>query len=191
MWTVTVTKTVVEISTGDEILYTFSASAETEDEATQLACVYASMVEYGILAEKWTPTDMAFPREQLLQFIQRDTLTMIETMYPDAVETAYMNAMAYVQSYIGNMFNVDAMLASGDTSSTALTLRLALCLCTVTYVLAASPQYAETIKCHQEQMHLLLKGLKSGQRNMGKQGIVAEPNVRVTVVKLAQTGAKP
>lgn len=175
----------------DDVLYTFVATAETEELATQYAIIYASMVEYGITAEQWAPGAMAFPKEQLYQFIQRDTLAMIEGMYPDAVATAYANAKAYVQSYIGAMFDVDAMLASGDTTSTMLTLRLALCLCTASYVLAVAPQYSDTVIRHQDQMHLLLKGLKSGQRNMGKAGIPAEPNVRIGVVNLSNQGSKP
>ena len=113
MWIETVQKTVVDPATGDETLYTFSASAATQEVALRYACTYASMVEYGLVAQKWEPTDMAFPREQLYQFIQPNQLEIIERMYPDAVTTAYQNAMAYVQSYIGAMFDVDTMLATG------------------------------------------------------------------------------
>ena len=186
----TAQKTVVDPS-GDEILYTYSAEASTSELALQQVCVYASMVEYGMVADKWQPKDMAFPREQLYQFIQPSQLENIESMYPDAVATAYQSALAYVQSYIGNMFDVDAMLSSDSTTSTALTLRLALAISTVTYVLASSPQYSEVIELHNRQLQTLLRGLKAGSRNMGKDGLVAEPNVRATVVKLQKTGAKP
>lgn len=186
----TAQKTVVDPS-GDEILYTYSAEASTRELALQQVCVYASMVEYGMVADKWQPKDMAFPREQLYQFIQPSQLENIESMYPDAVATAYQSALAYVQSYIGNMFDVDAMLSSESTTSTALTLRLALAISTVTYVLASSPQYSEVIELHNRQLQTLLRGLKAGSRNMGKDGIIADPNVRATVVKLQKTGAKP
>lgn len=186
----TAQKTVVDPS-GDEVLYTYSAEASTRELALQQVCIYASMVEYGMVADKWQPKDMAFPREQLYQFIQPSQLENIESMYPDAVATAYQSALAYVQSYIGNMFDVDAMLSSGSTTSTALTLRLALAISTVTYVLASSPQYSEVIELHNRQLQTLLRGLKAGSRNMGKDGIVADPNVRATVVKLQKTGAKP
>lgn len=186
----TAQKTVVDPS-GDEILYTYSAEASTSELALQQVCVYASMVEYGMVADKWQPKDMAFPREQLYQFIQPSQLENIESMYPDAVATAYQSALAYVQSYIGNMFDVDAMLSSESTTSTALTLRLALAISTVTYVLASSPQYSEVIELHNRQLQTLLRGLKAGSRNMGKDGIIADPNVRATVVKLQKTGAKP
>jgi hypothetical protein len=186
----TAQKTVVDPS-GDEVLYTYSAEASTRELALQQVCIYASMVEYGMVADKWQPKDMAFPREQLYQFIQPSQLENIESMYPDAVATAYQSALAYVQSYIGNMFDVDAMLSSESTTSTALTLRLALAISTVTYVLASSPQYSEVIELHNRQLQTLLRGLKAGSRNMGKDGIVADPNVRATVVKLQKTGAKP
>lgn len=186
----TAQKTVVDLS-GDEVLYTYSAEASTRELALQQVCIYASMVEYGMVADKWQPKDMAFPREQLYQFIQPSQLENIESMYPDAVATAYQSALAYVQSYIGNMFDVDAMLSSESTTSTALTLRLALAISTVTYVLASSPQYSEVIELHNRQLQTLLRGLKAGSRNMGKDGIVADPNVRATVVKLQKTGAKP
>lgn len=186
----TAQKTVVD-SSGDEILYTYSAEAPTSELALQQVCIYASMVEYGMVADKWQPKDMAFPREQLYQFIQPSQLENIESMYPDAVATAYQSALAYVQSYIGNMFDVDAMLSSESTTSTALTLRLALAISTVTYVLASSPQYSEVIELHNRQLQTLLRGLKAGSRNMGKDGIIADPNVRATVVKLQKTGAKP
>lgn len=186
----TAQKTVVDPS-GDEILYTYSAEAPTSELALQQVCIYASMVEYGMAADKWQPKDMAFPREQLYQFIQPSQLENIESMYPDAVATAYQSALAYVQSYIGNMFDVDAMLSSESTTSTALTLRLALAISTVTYVLASSPQYSEVIELHNRQLQTLLRGLKAGSRNMGKDGIIADPNVRATVVKLQKTGAKP
>lgn len=186
----TAQKTVVNPS-GDEILYTYSAEASTRELALQQVCIYASMVEYGMVADKWQPKDMAFPREQLYQFIQPNQLEIIERMYPDAVTTAYQNAMAYVQSYIGAMFDVDTMLATGGTTSTALTLRLALCLKTVVYILASSPQYSETIEMHERQITMLLRGLKIGNRNMGKYGVAGDPNVRVSVVSLQKTGAKP
>lgn len=186
----TAQKTVVDPS-GDETLYTYSAEASTSELALQQVCIYASMVEYGMVADKWQPKDMAFPREQLYQFIQPSQLENIESMYPDAVATAYQSALAYVQSYIGNMFDVDAMLSSESTTSTALTLRLALAISTVTYVLASSPQYSEVIELHNRQLQTLLRGLKAGSRNMGKDGIIADPNVRATVVKLQKTGAKP
>lgn len=186
----TAQKTVVDPS-GDEILYTYSAEASTRELALQQVRIYASMVEYGMVADKWQPKDMAFPREQLYQFIQPSQLENIESMYPDAVATAYQSALAYVQSYIGNMFDVDAMLSSESTTSTALTLRLALAISTVTYVLASSPQYSEVIELHNRQLQTLLRGLKAGSRNMGKDGIIADPNVRATVVKLQKTGAKP
>lgn len=186
----TAQKTVVDPS-GDEVLYTYSAEASTRELALQQVRIYASMIEYGMVADKWQPKDMAFPREQLYQFIQPSQLENIESMYPDAVATAYQSALAYVQSYIGNMFDVDAMLSSESTTSTALTLRLALAISTVTYVLASSPQYSEVIELHNRQLQTLLRGLKAGSRNMGKDGIVADPNVRATVVKLQKTGAKP
>lgn len=186
----TAQKAVVDPS-GDEVLYTYSAEASTRELALQQVRIYASMVEYGMVADKWQPKDMAFPREQLYQFIQPSQLENIESMYPDAVATAYQSALAYVQSYIGNMFDVDAMLSSESTTSTALTLRLALAISTVTYVLASSPQYSEVIELHNRQLQTLLRGLKAGSRNMGKDGIVADPNVRATVVKLQKTGAKP
>lgn len=186
----TAQKTVVDPS-GDEVLYTYSAEASTSELALQQVCIYASMVEYGMVADKWQPKDMAFPREQLYQFIQPSQLENIESMYPDAVATAYQSALAYVQSYIGNMFDVDAMLSSESTTSTALTLRLALAISTVTYVLASSPQYSEVIELHNRQLQTLLRGLKAGSRNMGRGGIIADPNVRATVVKLQKTGAKP
>lgn len=186
----TAQKTVVDPS-GDEVLYTYSAEASTRELALQQVRIYASMVEYGMVADKWQPKDMAFPREQLYQFIQPSQLENIESMYPDAVAAAYQSALAYVQSYIGNMFDVDAMLSSESTTSTALTLRLALAISTVTYVLASSPQYSEVIELHNRQLQTLLRGLKAGSRNMGKDGIVADPNVRATVVKLQKTGAKP
>ena len=186
----TAQKTVVDPS-GDEVLYIYSAEASTRGIALQQVRIYASMVEYGMVADKWQPKDMAFPREQLYQFIQPSQLENIESMYPDAVATAYQSALAYVQSYIGNMFDVDAMLSSESTTSTALTLRLALAISTVTYVLASSPQYSEVIELHNRQLQTLLRGLKAGSRNMGRDGIIADPNVRATVVKLQKTGAKP
>lgn len=190
MWTVSAQRTVVDAS-GDELLYVYSVTAFTEDEATLLARIYASMVEFGIDAERWGPSDMAFPREQLYQFIQPQALKQLEAMYTDVVATAYMNATAYVQSYLGAMFDIDAMLTSGDSSSTALTLRLALCISTVTFILASSPQYSDVIELHNKQLHFLLRGLKSGQRNFGRSAIPGDPNVRVEIVTLKNTGAKP
>lgn len=172
-------------------MYSYTAKGATPDEATAYALLYVSMVEYGLKAQRYAPAEMAFPRDQLYQFIQRNTLEGIIGMYPDAVETAYQNAMAYVQSYIGAMFDVDQMLQQGGTTSTALTLRLALCISTVTYILASSPQYADTIELHNRQLHMLLKGLKSGSRNFGKDAVGADPNVRVSIVKLVKTGSRP
>lgn len=190
MWTVTVQKTVID-SDGSEILYAFVASAETEEAATVYACLYASMVEYGMSAQKWQPSEMAFPKEQLYQFIQPSTLTQLENIYPDVVATAYMNAQAYVQSYVGAMFDIDAMLVSGDTTSTALTLRLALCISTATFVLSSTPQFSDVVKQLNDQLLFLLRGLKSGQRNFGKAAIVGDPNVRLAVVSLSKNSNKP
>lgn len=190
MWyTVTVQKTVTD-DEGAETLYIFTARGKTEEEATQAACVYASMVEYGLTAEKWRPSQMAFSREQLYQFIQPAQLEIIEQMNADAIDIAYQNAIAYVQSYIGAMFNVDEILSREDTTSTSLTLRLALAIQTAVFLLASSPQYAETVEMHNRQLHTLLRGLKSGQRNFGKSAPIGDPDVRVAIVKLTKTGAK-
>ena len=191
MVTVSVQRVVTDAVTGDETLYNYSASAATEVAAELLCRVYASMVEYGMEAFRWAPGEMAFPKEQLYQFIQRDQLEHLEAMYPDAVATAYQNAMAYVQTYIGAMFDIDAMLVSGDTTSTALTIRLALAISTVIFLLAPAPQYAETTELHNKQLHMLLRGLKNGSRNFGRNAIAGEPNVRVSVVDLQKTGSRP
>lgn len=191
MWIATVQKTVTDEVTGDEILYTFSVSASTEDLATSLACVYASMVEYGMEARQWAPGDMLFPREELYQFIQPNSLAVIEDMYPDAVPTAYRNAVAYVNSYIGNMFDVETMIADEDTTATGLTLRLILCLQTAIFILASSPQYSDVIECHKHQLNVLLKGLKAGSRNFGVNSAIAEPNARLQVVNLTKVTNRP
>lgn len=189
-WTVSGERTVIE-EDGSETVYVYSKTEILEVDAQDVVNLYGSMVEYGLVAEKWSPQEMAFPKEQLYQFIQPATLATLEAMYPDAVITAYNNALAYVQSYVGAMFDIDAMLAVGGTTGTALTLRLALCISTVTYVLASSPQYSEVIEMHTKQLHYLLRGLKSGNRNFGKDGIAGDPNVRMTVVSLTKTGQNP
>lgn len=179
-------------SDGTETLYTFSALDETVDNALFACTVYASMVEYGLIAEKWQPSDdMFFPKEQLYQFIQPSQLDILERMYPDCIGVAYQNALAYIQSYIGNMFNVDDIIAAADGSSTAFTLRLALVIQTAIYLLASSPQYAETIELHNKQLHMLLRGLKSGSRNFGKNAEIEEPNARVQIVNLSKTAQRP
>lgn len=190
MFIVTVQKTVTDPS-GDEILYTFSATAETLEDAERYAFSYASMVEYGMIAERWQPTDYAFPKDQLYQFIQRNILEMLESMTPDIVGYAYSSALAYVKSYIGNMFDVDAMLDTDNLSITSQTLRLALCISTSIYILASSPDYSDVIEQHNKQLIHLLKGLKAGSRNMGKDGIISIPDVRLTVVNLNKTGQMP
>lgn len=190
MFKATVQRIVVD-QYGDETSYTYTARAETESEAVRAACIYASMVEYGLLADKWQPSVMAFPREQLYQFIQPSQLDIIEQMYPDAVATAYQNALAYVQSYIGAMFNVDEIIANEDTTSTGMTLRLALAIQTAVFLLSSSPQYSETIELHNRQIHTLLRGLKSGNRNFGANAIISEPDVRVSIVKPTKTGSRP
>lgn len=185
-YTVTVDKTVIEADES-ETVYTYSSTRVLEADAKSDTIIYASMVEYGLIAEHWQPNDLAFPREQLYQFIQPSTLTQLEAMYSDVVITAYNNALAYVQSYIGAMFDVEAMLEAGGSTQTALTLRLALCLSTVTFILASSPQYSEVILFHDKQLHALLRGLKSGNRSFGKNSIVGDPNVRV--ISLTNTGS--
>ena len=190
MYKVTVQKTVID-NEGNETLYTYSATGYTLEDATNTACIYASMIEYGLLADKWQPSTMAFPREQLYQFIQPSQLDIIEQMYPDAVDTAYQNALAYIQSYIGAMFNVDEIIANEDTTSTGMTLRLALAIQTAIFLMASSPQYSETIEMHNRQIHTLLRGLKSGNRNFGANAVIGEPDVRVSIVKPTKTGSKP
>lgn len=175
---------------GEETLYTFSTLDETEDKALYTATVYASMVEYAMTADKWEPKDMLFPKEQLYQFIQPSQLEILEGMYPDCVAVAYQSAMSYIQSYVGNMFDVEAMIASGESNSSIFTLRLALVIQTAIYVLASSPQYAETVEMHNKQLHMLLRGLKAGSRNFGSPAIMAEPNARVQIVSLTKTGQK-
>lgn len=189
-FSVTVEKTVVEPDES-ETLYTYTKTEILEADAEAICIIYASMIEYGFLVEHWMPQDLAFPRSQLYQFIQPATLEHLESMYPDVVITAYNNALAYVQSYIGAMFDVDVMLTTGGTTSTALTLRLALCISTVTFILASSPQYSEVVEMQNKQLHYLLRGLKSGNRNFGKNAEVGDPNVRVTVVSLSKSGNNP
>lgn len=190
MYKVTVQKTVVD-NVGEETLYTFTAKGSTVEEATELANIYASMVEYGLEAARLRPAEMPFPREHLYQYIQPAMLDNLVAMYPDAISVAYQSALAYVQSYIGAMFNVEEILEEGGTTSTALTLRLALIIQTAVFLLASSPQYSEATELHNQQVHTLLRGLKSGQRNFGRSAVEGDPNVRVAIVNLTKTGAKP
>jgi len=189
-WTVTAEKTVVEADES-ETLYSYAKTETLEADALVVAIIYASMIDYGLIAEHWEPQDLPFPESQLYQFIQPATLGQLKAMYPDVVISGYNNALAYVQSYIGAMFDVAVMLETGGTTQTALTLRLALCLSTVTFILASSPQYSEVIMQQDKQLHYLLKGLKSGNRSFGKDAVVSDPNVRMTVVSLTPTGQRP
>ena len=187
----TVQKTVEDSENGTDILYTFSVETATQAESESLACQYASMVEYGMLAERWTPSEFPFQKEQLYQYIQPNSLRTLEAMNPDAIKIAYASAYAYVHSYVGAMFDIDEMLDNNNTSSTSLTLRLALSISTATYLLASTPQYSEMIEYHNKQLLYLLRGLKSGHRNFGKGGITADPDVRVSIVSLNNTGGRP
>lgn len=189
-WTVSVERTVIELDES-ETVYAYASTQVDEVDAEALVIMYASMIEYGLIAEHWQPQELAFPKEQLYQFIQPATLANLEAMYSDTVITAYNNAVAYVQSYIGAMFDVEVMLDTGGSTQTALTLRLALCLSTVTFILASSPQYSDVIMQQDKQLHYLLRGLKSGSRSFGKDAVVGDPNVRVTSVSLMNKGARP
>jgi len=195
-WTVSVTRTVVTPDVDDdgvdeETIYLYAKTETLEADAEAVVIMYASMIEYSLLVDKWMPQSLAFPESQLYQFIQPATLELLKSMYPDVVITAYNNALAYVQSYVGAMFDVDTMVETGGTTSTALTLRLALCLSTVTFILASSPQYSDVIDMHNRQLHTLLSGLKRGSRNFGKDAVAGDPDVRMTVVSLTKTGNTP
>lgn len=189
-FTVTVEKTVIE-NDESETIYSYAAIETLEADALAIVIIYASMIDYGLIAEHWEPQDLPFPESQLYQFIQPATLEQLKAMYPDVVITGYNNALAYVQSYIGAMFDVAVMLETGGTTQTALTLRLALCISTVCFILASSPQYSEVIIYQDKQLHSLLRGLKSGGRSFGKDAVVSEPNARVTVVSLTPIGKRP
>ena len=191
-FTVSAEKTVLEDEeTETETVYTFAHNSILEADAENICIVYASMIDYGLIAEHWQPKDLAFPREQLYQFVQPQTLAQLEAVYPDVVITAYNNAIAYVQSYIGAMFDIAVMLENGGTTHTDMTLRLALCLSTVTFILASSPQYSDVIMQQDKQLHYLLRGLKNGNRSFGKNAVVGEPNVRVVAVSLSKLGIRP
>lgn len=189
-FTVTGEKTVVE-DDDSETLYSYSITETLEADALALVIVYASMIDYGLIAEHWYPQDLPFPESQLYQFIQPETLAHLKAMYSDVVITGYNNALAYVQSYIGAMFDVKTMIETGGTTQTALTLRLALCLSTVSFILASSPQYSETIMMQDKQLHYLLRGLKSGSRSFGKDAEVSSPNVRAVAVSLSPKSSRP
>jgi len=191
-WSVSIEKTVVEDDElATETVYTFGNTNVLEVEAEAICIMYASMVDYGLIAEHWQPKELAFPKSQLYQFIPPQTLAQFEAMYEDVVITGYNNALAYVQSYIGAMFDVEIMLETGGNSHTALTLRLALCISTVTFILASSPQYSEVTEQQNRQLHYLLRGLKSGSRSFGKNAVAGDPNVRMSVVSLNKNGKRP
>lgn len=178
MFTCTVSKTIEDEN------YVFSANGATAAEAELYARTYASMVEYALAYDKYAPGAMFFPKENLYQFIAPQVLATLEAQFPMCVDVAYQNALAYVESYVGNMFDLPAMIASGDTSHTANTLRLILCLATAQFVLASTPQYADVTRQWNDQLLMMLRGLKQGSRNFGKNAIEAEPNARVEVVTL-------
>lgn len=189
-WTVTVEKTVLE-SDGMETVYVYAKTELTELEAENVTILYCSMVEYGLIAEHWQPQDLMFPYDQLYQFIQPATLEQLVSIYPDVVITAYNNALAYVQTYIGAMFDVQAMVEEGGTTYTALTLRLALCISTSSFILASTPQYSDVTEQQMKQLHDLLRGLKSGNKSFGKTAIEGDPNVRVSIVSLSKPSNLP
>lgn len=189
MYTVTVQKTFVDID-GVEIVYAYTFEDKNESVAMYNARMYASMIEYGFELKKWKPEDLAFPKEQLYQFIQPAVLRQLEQIYPDVVTTGYASAKAYVQSYVGAMFDVDAMLSESDPLSLH-TLRLALCVSTAIFVLSSTPQYSDVVKQLGEHLTLMLRGLKSGHRNMGKGAVTGEPDVRCSAVSLGKNVKRP
>ncbi len=186
---VTISKTITE-EDGTEVLYSYSVITTDSNFDVNPLRLYASMVEYGLTAMKWKPRELSFPKEYLYQFIQRQTLNNLESANEDIIYTAHENALSYVSSYVGSKFDINAILEKEETDLTSNTLRLALLISTVVYILAVVPQYSDVMELHRRELHLLLKGLKSAQRSFGKDSVIQEPDVRVSSVKLNRTGAR-
>lgn len=176
MWTVTINTTIVDPVTGEQIPYLFSAQAEEYNTAEYLARAYASMVEYGMLAEKWVPTDPFFPREALFQWISPQQLLQFEKMYPDCVAVSYSSALGYIYSQIGHLYDLDAIFEGDTDEGTARIMRWIMTVLTAYNISSPSANHSQSLQDNFDMVCKKVTEMKTGATTVYRAPLQEDPN---------------
>ena len=174
--TLVVSKTFTDPITQLSIPYTFNFSGENLQDLYDEAGYYASAIEYGVAAQSYLPEDMFFPEEQLYQWISPQQMEQFRKMYPDCVKIAYQSALGYVYSQIGELYDLDAILAGDTDDGTSKIMRWILTVLTAYNLSSPSAKHSQTLLDNFDMVTRKVTEMKNGATTLHDAPIKAEPN---------------
>lgn len=161
--------------------FSYTNTEQTSNQAEYSASIFGSYVEFGyevveLIEQIPVYDDMYFAKDELLQWISLSQLQQFENMYPDCVQMAYQSALGLIISQIGELYDIDAILAGDTNENTKKTFRWILIVITAYNLTAPSAQRSPSL----EDNFLLAKNrlmeLKSGASTMQNAPIKQERN---------------
>lgn len=178
-----ISKEFIEPVTGAVEVYTYNTpNLSSMAEVEAVMAMYATMVEYGVAAIKWSPDDMYFPKSELYQWISPQQLDQFEKMYPDCVIISYNSALGYVYSQIGELYDIPRILAGETTDGTSKIIRWILTVLTAYNLTSPSMKHSATLEDNYTMVVKKVTEMKNGATTLHNAPIKPERNAWPTIV---------
>lgn len=147
---------------------------ESEEKVTGMAMVLANYLQNILDGEP--VANMYFPEEDLYQWISPQQLDQFKKMYRNCVILAYNNALGYLYSQIGELYDLDAML-SGDTNDpTAKILHWIMTVLTAYNIAAPSTKHSQSLQDNFDMVIRKVTEMKNGATTLHDAPLKPEPN---------------
>jgi hypothetical protein len=127
-----------------------------------------------------------FPKEELYQWISPQQMEQFEKMYPDCFQMSYQSALGLIRSQIGELYDIDAILAGDTNAGTKEVFRWMLIVITAYNITAPATKRSQTIDDNFMLACGRLKEMKTGASSMSDAPIKEEPNAWPGVVRNGQ-----
>lgn len=166
----------------DEVYERQIAGYADENAAEDAICTWASAIEYGNLYRMWRPTEMYFGKDELHQWISPQQLEQFERMYPDCVEISYQSALGMLYSQIGELYDIQTILAGQTTDGTVKIMRWMLSVLTAYNLTSPANKHSQTLDDNFQLVMKKVTEMKTGASTLSSAPILEEPNAWPVVV---------
>lgn len=153
----------------------------TGEEAMIDAEHYGSAIEYGEEWRKWKPANAFFDKSALYQWISPQQLLQFEKMFPDCVNAAYDSALALVRSQIGELYDIQAILAGDSNEGTISVMRWMLTVLTAYNISSPAAKHSQTLLDNYDMVVRKLTEMKTGYSTLQNAPVVDDPDAWGTV----------
>lgn len=135
------------------------------------------------IAELENPsTQYYFNEDELWQWISPQQIAQFKEMYPGCVQVAYDNALGLIISQIGELYDIDAILAGDTNANTRRTFKWILEVLTANNITSPGTKHSPTLIANYEMAINKLTELKNGASTMQNAPAKEPTNAWPTIV---------